>query len=233
MKIGSNAWKKLIEESLQELGINISDKDTDMFAIHASEMLHWNRRMNLTAITDPKEVALKHFIDAVVPVSMISPDCSMLDIGSGGGFPGLPLKIVMPSINATLVDGSRKKVSFLNHVIRKLKLKNIEAFHIRAEEIENDMQLKNKVDVILSRALSSLKKYFQLALPLVAKDGTIIALKGKMEQKEVDSLCLFLKKTLPLSGKNSINYDLMFKEYMLPGIGAKRTIITLRSISLT
>ncbi len=115
MEIGSNTWKRLVEEGVKEFGINISGKETDMFAIHAGEMLHWNRRINLTAITDPEEVALKHFIDAIAPVSMISPGSSILDIGSGGGFPGLPVKIVMPSVSVTLVDGSRKKVSFLNH----------------------------------------------------------------------------------------------------------------------
>ncbi len=113
-------------------------------------------------------------------------------------------------------------------MIRKLKLENIEALHIRAEDMGKGMDIENRFDVVISRALSSLEKFIQLALPLVAKDGTIMALKGKTEKKEVDSLCLFLKNTFPEFDKNNINYDLMLKKYMLPGIEAKRTIVTLK-----
>jgi len=228
MKIGSGEWKELIKGGLKELGIHITGKDMDMFAIHACEMLHWNKKINLTAISDPGEIAVKHFIDALAPLSMIKKDKSILDIGSGGGFPGLPLKIVMPSLNVILVDGSRKKISFLNHVIRKLKLENIQAVHIRAEEMGKDVNFKNRFDVVMSRALSSLKNFVKLALPLIIQEGTIIAMKGEIGKKEMGLLHTYLKNNFPLSDENNINYNLTLQKYLLPYTKAKRTLVRLK-----
>ena len=104
----------------------------------------------------------------------------MLDIGSGGGFPGIPLKVLRPKLSVTLIDASRKKVSFLKHVIRTLKLDNIDAFHIRAEDLAAHPSYLNRFDVIISRALSSLEHFVRLAVPLLAKWGIIIAMRGKV-----------------------------------------------------
>jgi 16S rRNA (guanine527-N7)-methyltransferase len=131
MKIGSDEWSQVIVDGARAFGLDLDSRHTDRFAAHAAELLHWNKTINLTTITDPYEVAVKHFVDSLAPAELISPGANLLDIGSGGGFPGLPLKVVIPSLSITLVDASRKKVNFLKHVIRTLKLKGIEALHIR------------------------------------------------------------------------------------------------------
>ena len=152
MQIGSKKWQNLIYEGAKNLDIQIDKRKIEKFAIHALELMKWNQKTNLTAITDPFEVAIKHFLDSIVPVKIIPSNASLLDIGSGGGFPGIPLKIILPSLSVTLIDASRKKVSFLKHIIRILELKNIDALHIRAEEFANEPGVAKKFDVIISRA---------------------------------------------------------------------------------
>ena len=133
MQIGSKKWRDLLYEGAKQLDIQIDKRNIDKFATYALELLKWNQKTNLTAITDPVEVAVKHFLDSIVPVKIIPHQASLLDIGSGGGFPGIPLKISLPHLSVTLIDASRKKVSFLKHIIRILELGNIKALHIRSE----------------------------------------------------------------------------------------------------
>jgi 16S rRNA (guanine527-N7)-methyltransferase len=136
----------------------------------------------------------------------------MLDIGSGGGFPGIPLKILIPSLSVTLIDASRKKVSFLKHIIRNIKLIEIDARQIRAEELAKEKPAKNCFDVIICRAFSRLDKIILKALPLLAKDGIIIAMKGKISESEIES-----------AGKN--NLSLSVEKYKLPFLELERTLV--------
>ena len=132
-EIGSRQWQKLIMDGARQLGIAIDEHICAAFATHAAELIHWNRKINLTAITDPRDIAVRHFIDSLVPAKFIPNGARLLDIGSGAGFPGLPLKIVKPSLSVFLIDGTRKKINFLKHMIRSLNLDQSEARHIRAE----------------------------------------------------------------------------------------------------
>ena len=159
MQIGSKEWSDLIIEGAAAFDIDLNHRQTRQFATHAAELVRWNQKINITAITDPFEVAVKHVLDSLPAARFISGDAILLDIGSGGGFPGLPLKVLMPSLSVTLIDASRKKVSFLKHVIRTLKLDNIEALHIRAEDLANDPLYRNRFNVIISRAVSSLELF--------------------------------------------------------------------------
>jgi 16S rRNA (guanine527-N7)-methyltransferase len=157
----------------------------------------------------------------------------VLDIGSGGGFPGIPLKILIPSLTVTLIDASRKKVSFLKHVIRTLQLDNIDAFHIRAEDLanstaESDAPFNRPFDVIISRALSALDKFITLALPLLAKDGVIIALKGNVDATEIESVRLRVKKVSDRARLQRDNFSLLVKVYTLPYLGLKRSLVSLQ-----
>ena len=140
MKIGSKEWQNIIYEGAENLGVRIDWLEIEKFSIHAIELSKWNQKINLTAITDPMEVAVKHFLDAIAPIPDIPPNGSLLDIGSGGGFPGIPLKICLPSVSVTMIDASRKKVNFLKHMIRTLELENIYAFHIRAEDFAKNRE---------------------------------------------------------------------------------------------
>ena len=226
MEIGSKKWKDLIIDGAREFDIQIDREKTDQFAIHAIELIKWNRKTNLTAITDPMEVAVKHFLDSIALAQSISPDASLLDIGSGGGFPGIPLKILIPSLSVTLIDASRKKVSFLKHLIRSIKLKGIEAHHVRADDFAKNSAFANAFDVIVSRALSATDTFVLMALPLLAKDGMIMALKVIAAEEEIESVRSLIIKRLCSSEMSKDNFSITLKKYTLPYLGLKRTVVT-------
>jgi len=213
MKIGSDEWSKLIIDGASAFDLDLDRSHTDLFATHANELLHWTKTTNLTTILDPFEVAVKHFVDSLAPAGLIAPGTTLLDIGSGGGFPGIPLKVIIPTLSITLIDASRKKVNFLKHVIRTLKLDGIEARHIRAEELAADSAYRNQFNVITSRALTDLKSFIRRARPLLAVNGQIIALKGKMDETEVEAVRPHI---------------LAVETYRLPFAGSKRSIIKIR-----
>ena len=131
MQIGDSEWNRLIVNGAETLGVQVSAFQVAQFSDHIRELLLWNRKTNLTAITLPSEVAIKHVVDSLAIARWIHPEASVLDVGSGGGFPGIPLKILMPSLSVTLIDSSRKKNSFQRHVIRTLGLANINALQTR------------------------------------------------------------------------------------------------------
>ena len=188
MQIGSKEWSDLLIEGAAKISISLDCGQTRQFAVHAAELVRWNRKINITAITDPLEIAVKHFLDSLSVARWISPQTTLLDIGSGGGFPGLPLKVLMPSLSVTLIDASRKKVNFLKHVIRTLKLDNIDALHVRAQDLSKNPLFLKRYNVITSRALSSLKLFCTLAMPLLMDDGFILALKGDVDNNEMNEL---------------------------------------------
>jgi len=228
MQIGSKEWSDFIIGGARSLDIQLDYAQTEIFAIHARELIRWNKTFNLTAITDPVDVALKHFVDSLAALHHIPRDATVLDIGSGGGFPGIPLKICRPSLSTTLIDASRRKVNFLKHVIRTLKLDNVAARHIRAEDLAAEDLATHRFDVILSRAFSSLNHYLKLALPLLAEDGIVMALKGELDQDELASL-----RDSRRAGKagipvNTGQYIVRVKKYRLPFIDAARSLILIR-----
>ena len=188
MEIGSREWQHLIIDGAQQLGIAIDKRISAMFAAYAAELIHWNRKINLTAITDPRDIAIKHFLDSLAPAQFIPDRVRLLDIGSGAGFPGIPLKIFKPSLSVLLIDGTRKKVHFLKHMIRSLGLDRIEALHIRAENLVHHPALTCNFNVIISRALSDLTFFVEVATSLLARQGTILAMKGEVAQNELRAL---------------------------------------------
>ncbi len=225
MEIGSPDWNHLITDSARSLDIDMNSESIERFACHARELLHWNRRINLTSITDPAEVAIKHYLDSILPVKWISPDGRLLDVGSGGGFPGIPLKILLPKLSVTLIDSVRKKVSFQKHVIRTLALRNIEARHIRLEHFKPDVPF----DVIVSRAFSPLEKFVPSAATLLAEGGSIIALKGRYAEALAESEQM-------MSTRNSAFFqetagglpDITFEQILLPPTQAERTLVVIK-----
>ena len=231
MIIGSLEWKCFIQDGTRAINIDIEAEKVDQLAIYALELIRWNQKVNLTAITDPLEVAVKHFLDSIAPEPFIPPRASMLDIGSGSGFPGIPLKILIPSLSVTLIDASRKKVSFLKHIIRNLKLKDIQASHMRAEELAKNRVLVKGYDVIICRALSSLKTFILMASPLLAKDGMIVALKGNTVREEINSLSLLIKENSCQLKIGNYKFSLELKEYILPYLKLERSLVILKLIT--
>ena len=155
-------------------------------------LVFWNERFNLTAITEKDEVEVKHFIDSLSSVDLISENASLLDIGSGAGFPSLPLKIVRPDITLTMVDSVNKKVGFLNEVVKRLNLEGAEAIHSRAEDLDKD----KKYDFVVSRAVASLSTLLEYCLPFVKEGGYLIAYKSEKTDEEI----LESKNTLTILG---------------------------------
>ena len=221
MEIGSREWQRFIIDGARQLGVAIDEGITDLFSIHASELISWNRKINLTAITNPQDIAIKHFLDSLAPAGYLIDGARLLDIGSGGGFPGIPLKIFKPSISALLIDGVRKKVNFLKHVIRITGLENIEARHIRTENLLKDPEFATSFDVIISRAVSDLSTYVKSAIPLLAKRGTIIAMKGEIDAKELGTV----RADVPED-----RYSLKIEKYGLPTIRSLRSLFILKDL---
>ncbi|MBU0987662.1 MAG: 16S rRNA (guanine(527)-N(7))-methyltransferase RsmG [Proteobacteria bacterium] len=228
MEIGSKKWKQLIVDGAKNFNIQIDRNQVEQFAVHALELLKWNQKTNLTAITAPAEVAIKHFLDSIIAGNMIDPNDRLLDIGSGGGFPGIPLKIMTPSLSVTLIDASRKKVSFLKHVIRTLKLEKTEARHVRAEDFAKDREIQNRFEVIISRALTSIKDFVLLAAPLLTADGTIIALKGPEMNQELEAVRRRSDQNPTVVEISGIQFLLNMKTYSLPYLELQRTLVSLR-----
>jgi 16S rRNA (guanine527-N7)-methyltransferase len=228
MEIGTNEWSNFLIDHAKTIGIDFDRTQNRLFSAHAAELIKWNRKINLTTITDPIEVASNHFLDSMAPARLMPPHAAMLDIGSGGGFPGIPLKVLLPELSVTLIDASRKKVSFLKHVIRTLKLDDIEALHIRAEDLADKPNYINRFDVIVSRALTSLECFVRLALPLLACGGLIMALKGQVGNVELADLRENVLTKLNSAGSAVRPLTIFLERYSLPFLYSERTIVTLR-----
>lgn len=229
MQIGSKKWRNLIYEGAKDFDIQVDKQKIEKFAIHAFELMKWNQKTNLTAITDPFEVAVKHFLDSIVPMKVIPSNASLLDIGSGGGFPGIPLKICLPFLSVTLIDASRKKVSFLKHIIRMLELKNIDALHIRAEEFANTPGVEKTFNVIISRALSSMTSFALTALPFLKQEGVIIAMRGNVSADDIQLLRSSINKRHDvLMDGDTEAFEISVKKYSLPFIESDRSMVSIK-----
>jgi len=231
MQIGSEKWRNLIFEGANEFGIHVDKLKIEKFVIHALELMKWNQKTNLTAITDPFEVAVKHFLDSIVPMKVIPSNASLLDIGSGGGFPGIPLKICLPSLSVTLIDASRKKVSFLKHIIRMLELKNIDALHIRAEEFVNKPEIDKTFNVVISRAFTSMTTFALTALPFLKKEGVIIAMRGNVSADDIQLLRSSVNQMHPvLTEGDTEGFEIRVKKYSLPYLKSNRSMVSLKMV---
>jgi 16S rRNA (guanine527-N7)-methyltransferase len=219
MEIGSREWQNFIIDGAQQLGIEVDELASSAFSTHAAELIRWNRKINLTSITHPRDIAIKHFLDSLAPAKFIPDGAKLLDIGSGAGFPGIPLKILKPSLSVLLIDGVRKKINFLKHMLRTLRLNQSEALQIRAEKLGADPDRANFFDVIISRALSDLTSFVINALPLLAKHGRIIAMKGEVDQKELEAVRADIAKK---------RYSIEVENYNLPAIHKRRSIIIIK-----
>jgi len=177
--------KKLLIEGSKAFGIHLDEKTVEAFDLYLKELLKWNQKMNLTAIRTEKGVVLKHFLDSLSVFPYLSHVSSLLDIGSGAGFPGIPLKIVKLSLETTLIDSVRKKVDFQRHIIRLLGLKGIEAIHGRVQGKEIRQTMGERFDGVISRAFSDLQTFLVLSFPLLEKGGIVLAMKGETDWEEI------------------------------------------------
>lgn len=220
MDIGSAEWNRLIIDGAAALGVALQADHVRLFARHAAALLEWNAVTNLTAITAPERVALHHFLDSLAAVRLIGPGSEVLDVGSGGGFPGLPLHIVIDRLQTTLIDASRKKVSFLRHVLRELALSGIQAQHLRVEEMVRKTAGLKCYDVITSRAFSAVEPLVHAVWPLLRPEGRLIAFKGDIDTTEMNAL------QAALAGEE-LGEPITLKRlgYALPGLKNERSLL--------
>ena len=168
-------FQDLLRQASLEVGVSLSDTHIDSFDLYLQELLEWNKTFNLTGIRDPEDIVIKHFVDSLTPLPYLEPSDGLLDIGSGAGFPSLPLKIAAPELQVQLVEANRKKVSFLKHLIRTLKLESVTVLHSRFEHIKPPDQSFN---TIISRAFTRLEPLLKLVAPLMVSGNTLVAMLG-------------------------------------------------------
>ena len=170
----------------ERLGLNLTPQQVEAFQLYREELLRWNRRVNLTAIVGYREVQVRHFLDSLTVAPLVGDKASrLLDIGSGAGFPGLPLKIVHPGIELTLVDSVHKKADFLHHLVERLALDGVEVVAERVESLAHDSRYRQRFDTVVSRAVAALATLAELALPFCTVGGTFIAMKKGHIDSEV------------------------------------------------
>ncbi len=173
----------IVAREAQLLGLALSTGEVESFERYASELKKWNSKVNLTAITKDRDIAIKHFIDSLSLAPYLSADDRLLDIGSGAGLPVIPLKIIRPYISMVSVDAVAKKIHFQRHIIRLLNLNNIEAIHARIEDLHKTRS--HSFTVITSRAFTRLDRFVALASPLLAEGGVLVAMKGEQAECEI------------------------------------------------
>lgn len=210
------------DNELEKMNIRLTDDQKSQFDLYYELLIEWNRVMNLTGITDYDEVNLKHFTDSltisrIIDMAQIN---TLIDVGTGAGFPGIPIKIAFPHIKVYLLDSLNKRIKFLNEVIKKLGLKNIYAFHGRAEDFAKDRQYREKFDVCVSRAVANLPTLSEYCIPFVKTGGYFVSYKGGDSDEEV----IRSENAITLLGGEIENTDRFF----LPDTDMGRTLIKIR-----
>jgi 16S rRNA (guanine527-N7)-methyltransferase len=169
----------MLSSAAATLGITLGEKQQELFTIYCEELLLWNERINLVSIKSPADIWIKHFIDSLTAVPYITtPTGRLLDIGSGAGFPGIPLKISLNSLDVFLLEASRKRVSFLKHLCRRLRLDGVDIIHERVEDLIREDRYLASFDTVISRASFKLPELLTCGAPFLTENGRLIVLKG-------------------------------------------------------
>lgn len=212
---------ELLKMSFDKMGISLTDEMCLSFHKYSRLLREWNEVMNLTAITDEDEIILKHFADSASVLSYmdIPKNATAIDIGTGAGFPGLPVKIVRPDIKMTLVDSLNKRVNFLKTVCDEISLENVECIHARAEELSRKSDKRESFDYCLSRAVAALNVLAEYCLPFVKVGGYLAALKGPNAYKEIEEG----KKAIDVLGGKLVEV----KEIEIPYTDLKHTLVVI------
>ena len=212
-----------LKEYLEKLNIEINDRQEEQFVQYMNLLVEWNEKMNLTAITEREQVFIKHFADSLTPLMYFDfKGKSVIDVGTGAGFPGLPLKIAEPTIELTLLDALQKRIGFLETVGQDLELENVHYIHARAEEGSRMPEHREQYDIAVSRAVASLNVLSEYDLPYVKVGGKFIALKGPTAYDEGE-------KAVEILGGEITSV----KEVTLPQTDITHTIVEITKIKST
>jgi len=212
MKIGV---RDILRRGIKRFGMRLDDYMLEQFMTYIEELKKWNKTYSLTSIEDEREIAIKHFLDSLLYLLVMPEEAGRIaDAGSGAGFPGLPIKIVRPHLQVSLIESSRKKVAFLKNIIRKLNFAGIEVIHGRIETLRHEYE--SAFDVIVSRATFKIDEFIRVASPFLKRGGFLIISKGPGYLQEIQRL------------NNKDNLEII--EYRLPFAGYRRVLIKISSV---
>jgi len=214
-----------LQTEAKKIGVELNNNQLEQFYKYMKILLEWNEKINLTAITEENDIIYKHFIDSLTIYKYIDKDASLIDVGTGAGFPGIPLKIACLDCKITLLDALNKRLNFLNEVIVQNNLKNIQTIHYRAEEAGKNKDYREKFDITTSRAVAPLNVLVEYLLPLTKIGGKCICMKGSNLKEEIENS----KKAIELLGGEIEEIN----EFVLPDTDINRTIIVIKKIKTT
>lgn len=218
-------FNNIFENGLKELNMSLSKEQLGQFYKYMNILLEWNKVINLTTITKPEEIILKHFIDSLTILKHIEKKDKIIDVGTGAGFPGIPIKIAFPETTILLLDSLNKRIKFLNEVISKLNLSNIETIHGRAEDYGRDKKYREMYDISLARAVAPLNILVEYLMPFIKKGGKCICMKSYNIDEEIN----LSREAINILGGKFISSD----ELILPNSDIKRKIIKIKKIKNT
>jgi 16S rRNA (guanine527-N7)-methyltransferase len=211
----NDAWIDFFSKEVQSAGLSLTEKQQELFLSYMLELLEWNRSINLTRIVEPRSIAIKHFLDSMLVARYIEPsNKNIADIGSGAGFPGIPLAILAPDCRIVLIESARKKTSFLKNIIRALQLNNVEVFNGRAQAFPHPATF----DIAISRAFASLSDFAAIAERLIKPQGSIVCMKGPLPMDEIEAL----------KNQGNRGFELVTHSYCLPRQDGTRSLVLLR-----
>ena len=225
-----NEQVDFLNRCFETCGLTLTERQTEQFLKYARLLTEWNRVMNLTAITDQEEVVRKHFVDSCIPLAFSAYSASfeggkLLDVGTGAGFPGIPLKILRPDLAVTLMDSLDKRIRFLGAVTEELGLSDMTLVHGRAEELGRKPDFREQFTTVVSRAVASLPVLLEYALPFTAPGGLFLAYKGADADEEIRKA----RKAAVLLGGSAAES----KSFVLPGSDYGRSLIAYRKTRTT
>lgn len=217
-----DSFKKEMNINLMALNLKLDDSQIKNFYDFMNLLIEKNKVMNLTGITEPKEVILKHFIDSLTVLKYINENDNIIDVGTGAGFPGIPLKIAENSLEITLLDSLNKRINFLNELIEKINLNKVKTIHGRAEDFGQDFKYREKYDVAVSRAVAPLNVLLEYMLPFVKVGGKCICMKGSNCDEEIENS----RKAIEILGGKIEE----IKKFNLPNSDNNRTIFIIKKV---
>jgi len=219
--------EKLLLDCAAEIGAALTEEMAAQFAAYTRLLLEWNEKMNLTAITDPREIVLKHYADSLTALAVLDRNTPLrvADVGTGAGFPGLPLKIAAPQWDVTLMDALQKRVGFLQCVTEALRLDHVTCIHTRAEDAGRKPSHRGAYDAVVSRAVARLGVLAEYALPFVKIGGTFVALKGPSAEEEVKEAKAAIQR---LGGELEA-----IREAVIPFTELKHTLVVVKKVRQT
>ena len=223
--MGIEEFEIKFTEYLSNIEINLNKKQIEQFYDYMKILLEWNEKINLTAIVKEEEIILKHFVDCLTILKNIEQGTKLIDVGTGAGFPGIPVKIARNDVEIVLMDSLNKRINFLNEVIEKLKLEKITTIHSRAEELGKNKEYREKFDIATSRAVANLSTLSEYMMPFIKINGKCICMKGSEIEEEKEQA----KKAINVLGGKIQNID----TFSLPQSDIKRNVVIIKKEKTT